>query len=372
MWHIQTYSYTQVQSTPTQSLPTATIIPSTATTIPSATSTPTEQAKPRPSSRGEAPLAYDSKSNQVILFGGATGNPNSMSSMNGETWIYVVDQNTWVEVKSPSSPSPRDNVLLAYDSESDRVILFGGARPGFFGMRDTWSFDMVTKTWTKMKTMGPSWRGGASMVYDSKADRMIVFGGFDFQKEIAANDTWSYDYNTDTWNNLKPATSPPGRNFQSMVYDSKADRVIMWGGWGTTNSENDNRIWIYDYNTNSWEERRTETGPSRRSFHNMTYDPKADRTILFGGYTGWYPQTGQWHFDTNSSETWAYDYNTNTWALLEPDLNPGPLSLAGMVYVPNIECVVLFGGKIDLDKHTDKLWFYDFSTNKWKELAPTP
>jgi hypothetical protein len=312
----------------------------------------------------------DPKTDQLIIFGGSTGDSNLMSSMNGETWIYTIPANTWVEVISPSSPSPRDNVGLAYDIESDRIILFGGASSKDFNMMDTWSFDMGTRIWTEMKP-GPPYHMGSSMVYNNKADRMIVWGGFIFEKNTATNDIWAYDYNSDTWTEMKPAVSPPARNFQSMVYDSKADRIIMWGGWGTTNADNETSVWIYDYNANTWQERKTDLGPSSRAFHYMSYDPKADRTILYGGYTGGIPDAA-WQFSTNSSETRAYDYNLNTWTLLAPAINPGPLSSAGQVYVPSIDRLFLFGGKLDVTKYSDKIWLYSFDANTWTEVVPNP
>ena len=83
---------------------------------------------------------------------------------------------------------------------------------------------------------------------------------------------------------MESAVKPPGRNFQAMAYDSKADRVILWGG--DTGGVSDNSVWAFDYNSQTWEERKTGAGPSNRWLHQMSYDPVTDRTILYGGYTG--------------------------------------------------------------------------------------
>ncbi len=117
---------------------------------------------------------------------------------------------------------------LAYDAESDRVILFGGANEVAWGLNDTWAYDYNTNTWTE-KSPGPAKHLGARIAYDAESDRIILFGGYNLAG-ILFNDTWAYDFNLDTWTEMKPSISPPGRNYQAMTYDAKSDRVLTWGG----------------------------------------------------------------------------------------------------------------------------------------------
>lgn len=72
-------------------------------------------------------MAYDKESDRVILFGGQTGdNLRDPRSYNGETWAYDVEANKWTEMKPASGPRGRSAAELTYDAESDRVIMFGG------------------------------------------------------------------------------------------------------------------------------------------------------------------------------------------------------------------------------------------------------
>jgi hypothetical protein len=235
-----------------------------------------------------------------------------------------------------------------------------------YAPQDTWAFDLSTLTWTKMKAEGPPNRYGHSMVYDRESDRMIVFGGWSFAENVGVNDTWVYDYNTDAWSEILSAVKPPGRNFQAMAYDSKADRVIMWGG--DTGGVNDTSVWAFDFNTQRWEERKPSAGPTNRWLHEMAYDSEADRTILYGGYTGSGAQAP--NYNLNSSETWAYDYNLNTWTLLSPNGNPGALSEFGLAYLESVDGLLLFGGILNDGSISDKTWLFDFSANTWNELTP--
>ena len=348
----------------TPAAPAATPVPPTP--LP-ATAVPAQGVQLSPSQRDSFSMAYDSKRDLVVLFGGSDADPcwkNCPPSF-GDTWIYNVAANTWTEIKPPTAPSGRANAALDYDAESDRTILYSGFISGDnYAPLDTWSFDMNTKTWTQMKASGPAYHFGHKLVYDSKADRMILWGGWNMKDNVGTNDTWTYDYNSDTWTEMKPAVKPPGVNFQGMVYDSKADRVIMWGGGFNTS------VWVYNYNADNWEERKPSGGPSSRWGHGMSYDSKADRTILYGGYTG--DPEAEFNFVFNDLETWAYDYNVNTWTLLKPEKNPGLLTWFGQVYLPSTDRTLLFGGIKGYGVHSNQTWLYDYNANTWTEVTPKP
>ena len=71
----------------------------------------------------------------------------------------------------------------------------------------------------------------------------------------------------------------------------------------------------------------------------------------------------------NSSETWAYDYNTNTWTQLNPGVNPGPISEFGQAYLQAAKGLLLFGGIMNDSNLSDKTWLYDFKLNTWTEVT---
>jgi N-acetylneuraminic acid mutarotase len=303
-------------------------------------------------------MAYDGESDQIILFGGATGNPEmDPANNNSETWAYDVAANRWTQMKPSSGPTGRGAASLAYDAESDRVILFGGGNKSAWDLDDTWAYDYNTDTWTEL-AKGPARHLGPRIAYDAESDRVILFGGYDMMRGSECNDTWAYDLNSDTWTDMKPSTSPPGRNYQGMAYDSKSDRVLMWSGAGPS----DVSVWSYDYNTNTWQETEaSQPRPVVRNYPVLVYDAESDRTILFGG---------NYHGD----ETWAYDYNTNTWADLKPSALPGQLSRHAMVYSAAADRIILFGGQVGAThfKYTGQTWAYDFNTNTWTDMKPNP
>ena len=115
-------------------------------------------------------------------------------------------------------------------------------------------------------------------------------------------DTAAYDYNTDTWTDMNPAPRPAVQDYMAMAYDAGSDRVILFGGDG------DSETWAYDFNSNTWTNMFPVEHPSGRWGHKMAYDEGSDRVVLFGGETAG---------TTPSSETWAYDFNSNTWTHMQ-------------------------------------------------------
>jgi N-acetylneuraminic acid mutarotase len=211
---------------PTDAVPVPAALQPTATKSPPTATPPTEVPALNPSARGYVSMAYDSESDKIILFGGCSEPIEGSEPIpNRETWAYDIASNTWTEMKPAKSPYDKAVLDLVYDSESDRVILFGGN----WGERDTWAYDYNTNSWTEMAA-GPGEHLGYRMAYDIESDRCILFGGMGFVGLSHFNDTWAYDFNSDTWTEMQPSTNPSARNFHAMAYDAQADRVILFGG----------------------------------------------------------------------------------------------------------------------------------------------
>jgi hypothetical protein len=201
---------------------------------------------------------------------------------------------------------------------------------------------------------------GQRIVYDSESDRIIMFGGFEFTKFLLVSETWVYDFNTDTWTNMQPRFHPQARNYHDMAYDSKADRVVLWGG-DLNGQANKNEVWTYDYNTNTWELLKSKyaNAPELRYYMNMEYDDKADKFIMYGGYS------------YGNDETWTYDLNANTWQQMQPENNPGVISRYTMVYVNDTNETILFGGQEGATNflYNNETWSYKLKFDKWKEIS---
>jgi uncharacterized protein YbdZ (MbtH family) len=153
----------------------------------------------------------------------------------------------------PSTHPSSHSFGLVYDSRSDRVIYFGGF-PGFVGSEtgwsETWAYDYNTNHWTNMSpSSSPEARYWYAFSYDSQSDRVILFSGFiitETQRHIALNDTWAYDHDNNVWTDMKPSTAPLGRSGHALAYDSKSDRLILFGGFSPYFNRDRDDVWAYE------------------------------------------------------------------------------------------------------------------------------
>ena len=319
----------------------------------------------RPSSRtgvGAQHMIYHAKSDRVFLLGGASA--RNLPDVN-DMWTYDPGENRWTELH-PSVMPPRAGDAntggpVAYDSQSDRLILF---RTG-----ETWAYDFDNTTWKNMKPAqapptAPA-RPGIGLAYDAESDRVILFGGRPPRVLLPWKDTWSYDYDTNMWTEMNPAVIPPPRHNQPMVYDPIQDRIVMFGGAIGGNRRND--MWAYDYNTDTWTELDPGTGPSPRGSPGMVYDPEARSVIVFGGVSS--IPTGE----ETDDETWSFDIDSNTWSRLRPMMSPSRRAWHWMGYDPTRGRILLFGGsEFRFGAATSDMWTYDSATNVWTLVDDEP
>ncbi len=284
-----------------------------------------------PPGRGAHRMAYDGESDRIVLFGGWVG---FESGSLDDTWAYDFNANTWRDMNPGTRPSPRGAHAMAYDAESDRVILFGGEIP------ETWAYDFNANTWTNMSpVVQPAAWYLVDMAYDVESDRIVLFGGCAGDSFFACfpdtkDETWAYDYNANTWTNMTPGTSPSPRVSPGMAYDVESDRIVLFGGCicpGFQNVLGD--TWSYDFNANSWVEMNPQEAPPPEDTHGMAYDARSDRIIFGGGLH-------------SSRTTWAYDFDRDTWTLTASGMGPSLRGAPGLAYDTESERMVLFGGLV--------------------------
>ena len=268
----------------------------------------------------------------------------------------------------------------AYDAESDRIVVqdaFGG---------DTMVLDADLEHWERKDICQAPVTNGTAMAYDAESDRMILFGGFYASGSQSSDETWAYDYNTDTWTQMEPEIVPPARSDHVMVYDGATDRVYMWGGWPRDNMYDrgpqvggssepdpatfDRQVWAYDYNDDAWMSLGDAGAPQvTLADAGAAHHPATGRMILFGGLQA----------NSYSDQTWAYSYQDQAWAELLTDESPSPRRDHSMAYDSSGDKIVLFGGATGDPEHygrsgnySDELWLFDPKADQWSQVTPVP
>jgi N-acetylneuraminic acid mutarotase len=77
------------------------------------------------------------------------------------------------------------------------------------------------------------------MTYDPARERVVLFGGRGSSGNLG--DTWEYDGTT--WTKLE-VTGPSPRNGHAMVYDARSKVVMLFGGRDEPAYFND--LWVFD------------------------------------------------------------------------------------------------------------------------------
>ncbi|MHA2249264.1 MAG: Kelch repeat-containing protein [Candidatus Kariarchaeaceae archaeon] len=269
---------------------------------------------------------------------------------------------------STEEPTGRFGHGMAYDTINHKIILFGGTNgeTGDYGyvMSDTtWIYNCKSSKWKKMNpTLSPPVRFNHKMVFNPDIQKTLLFG------DGSSNDLWAYDYPSNTWEQIYTTNRPPTRSDYSIVYDSINSKLILFGGMADlgNGAETLADTWVLDYNTNTWQEMHPATQPDSRYGHTMFFDPIIEKSVLFGGHVANGPLVSR--NDWYSNEVWTYDYPTNTWIELDPINPPEPRYWHAMAYDQNTQKALVFGGYNEINGLVDSTWMYDFSDNEWLQI----
>ncbi|MFQ5517177.1 MAG: kelch repeat-containing protein [Acidimicrobiia bacterium] len=333
-----------------------------------------------PDPRGYAAMAYDWAEVVSVMFGGQL----NQFDMSDETWHYDHRAGQWERIVT-SGPPPRAAHAMAYDVAAKKMVMFGGiaSRPtfclnsalcGFSEFGDTWLYDAADRQWHEIPVRGPSSRSGHRMAYDVDSGVVVLFGGWQTTdprsplRGTVFDDTWVFDTEEMTWQEMTPEPSPPPRAFQLMAYDEASDRVVMWGG--APAKEIDTSVWAYDFESNTWTEQPQDLdAPHVRHNTSFVYDQGAGRLLTVGGVglitttSGRITETSTDWFD----ELWAYDLATNSWQALP---GPGGGLTGHATSFDRLDGRLLwFGGAIGIRRPWDSLLEFDPTTNEWTDLT---
>jgi N-acetylneuraminic acid mutarotase len=349
-----------------------------------------------PSTRNSMMMAYDIERQVTVLFGGST-----RVAYLADTWEW--NGTNWSQITTATSPSERMGGKLAYDPVRKVCVLFGGYRDGF--KNDTWEYDGIN--WTQVTPVAsPSARLYPGLAYDENISSIIFFAGVD-SSWSNKQDMYAYNDYKITWRKRAPTTSPTIRHDGAMIYSSVNSAVIMHGGWDGTNYRTETYKWdgsnwsdvtpvpnnianlrghgfsndtdanrviafggmitgavlkndTYEWNGSSWSVISPTGGtkPTARRYFAIAYDAYRQKTVLFGGLSG----------AGNENDTWEFTYSTSTWAQQAPAASPTVRNGGCMVYDPDRETVLMFGG-YDGSNRLNQLYEYNGST--WTLITPS-
>ncbi|HLQ39314.1 MAG TPA: hypothetical protein VK348_16005, partial [Planctomycetota bacterium] len=259
----------------------------------------------------------------------------------------------WVrQYQAPSSY--RFGASMVYDSLRDRIVVFGGVTTifgsGYTLLADTQEFDGF-RTVTMSPTSSPP-AGAQTAVYDTVRRRMLLVAG------PAVMTTWEWD--GVNWTLL--ATGGPSPRLQpQFAFDSIRGKAVLFGGADNLNWANRLQD-TWEWDGSSWTQ-VAGGGPPPRSRGAMSFDPQRGRSVLHGGEgstSGFF------------GDTWEWD--GSTWMQMAT-AGPGPRITHAMTWNGSRGRTVLFGGVEQAVGYRSDTWEWDGTA--WSLLdsgrpGPTP
>ncbi len=249
----------------------------------------------------------------------------------------------FASVDSPTPPSSRVHFGVAWDKKRNTAVMFGGRTS--LALNETWFVNGGQFTrWDAGSLPEPAPRFGHRVVYDSKNERVLAYGGV-LQDGGISNELLSWE--GAGWNVVATTgTAPPPRAFAGVAYDSDRDVVVVAGGTSVDGNGNpfestetyeldSNNVWTRvasGFNVPHcgafWFNSPNTVNPS------MGFDPVRKRSVLVCSQRiyEWDGRTKKWTyrthardwddmeveggvgaFDTQRQRAVSVDYKNTTW-----------------------------------------------------------
>jgi hypothetical protein len=278
-----------------------------------------DSAQPVP--RRHHAVAYDARSERVVMYGGATNEGQTLDdlwSWDGRQWtllgrsvpssghlLFTDADGTLVlaggtlGITAPWSDTGwtavmqeprRSGAAGTQDVPRGRFVMHGGSAEPGQTLGDTLEFDR--NSWRRVALSGPPSRMSGSMAFDSARAVSVLFGGAAFDPARRFDDLWEWD--GVRWRQPEISSErPAGRSSAAMAYDSARREIVLFGGFdGERRSLADTWLW----NGSRWRRAEVEGPPARHETY-MAFDAARGVVVLFGGDS-----------DTESlGDTWEWD-----------------------------------------------------------------
>jgi hypothetical protein len=232
---------------------------------------------------------------------------------NSDTNVFTGDPATtmnWFAATHVTAPAPA--TVCTTQSLTIATGTTGLTAPNFsvktFGTSVADCTDEITVTWTLQTPNGtwPGYNGYHEPVYDPLSTQALFYITTAGAIGIYSTNIQAYAPGTNQWTNVGGTghasadcteTFPPWPKdrhpIAQMAVDTTHNRLWLWGGVCQGNALTDMYYMTLNANpaSNTWTQVTPATAPSVTTTGSMVYDPDTDVLVLFGGTSGLVPKT---------------------------------------------------------------------------------
>ncbi len=275
-----------------------------------------------PSARYLMSAVYDSARARTLTMDGTNqyeAEDEYLAYSPPQLWSLARDARTrWTLMSPDSEPVGHFGRSLVIDPIADRLIAYGGFSYNDWTWGGLWQLPLQDGSpWSALAAAGgtPAARYLHAAVYDPRGRRMIVFGGRNWDR--AYGDTWMLLLDgEERWTRLDSlAPAPRARFGHGAIYDPVGNRMVVFGGGTDSVCFNDTWQLALD-GTPAWSLLDAGAGPSARAFAATVYDSRRQRLVLFGGRAAdGAPMNDLWYLPLAPGSHWTRADSSGDWPL---------------------------------------------------------
>lgn len=198
----------------------------------------------------------------------------------------------------------------------------------------------------------PAGRSQHAAAFDSRKGLMLIFGGEKHFKNAnpssLAIDNKLWAWNQSGWSSLSE-TGPSLRNDAKMVCHSKNRKTYLYGGRINQAGKVEVLAEFWEWDGNKWTLLSASAAPGRMLHTNLVYDPQRNRIVLFGGV----------NIDEKGFSNALWEWDGKGWQKIEAPNPPAPRIAHSMVYSAALKKTLIIGGVSIKDEKFSEVWAWD-------------
>lgn len=229
-----------------------------------------------------ATAIWDTQDRCMIVCGGSEV-IGGATVFHNETWAWYPSNGSWVRLAD--MPAARTGQCSVWDPDDGLMLVFGGVNDSQY-FNDVWAFRPAQDTWTLLTPVSdeaPAVRSYSSAVWNPNKKEMLVHGGEN--ATVTFLSTWAFSYADNGW--IHRTSSPWAHSMIAACWNSDRGVMTVFGGRyniGGGQYESYNNTWTYDPDSDSWNQLSNAFLPGAyRAGCAGVYDPVNERMLVIGG-----------------------------------------------------------------------------------------